>query len=117
MGRVLLLSLLLVGSGAAAQTPGAPPASKHLRLPPVEGVAKRLPKAFDLAPTLRYDGETDCRAYRVRISAQSPVAPAPSQAPPRAAKPAERLDGCAIMRRETTDPFTRPGRADPDGMI
>lgn len=108
MGRVLLLSLLLVGSGAAAQTSGAPPASKHLRPPPIEGVAKRLPKAFDLAPALRYDENTDCRAYVVKIAVQT------SQPP---AKPDERIDGCFIMRRDTADPFGRPAQPDPDRRI
>ena len=116
MGRVILLSLLLVGSGAAAQAPGAPPTSKHLRLPPIEGVTKPLPKAFDLAPVLRFDGDTDCGAYAVKISAQAPPPPAAAP-PPSTAKPAERLDGCFIMRRETTDPFERPARVDPDRMI
>lgn len=97
MRRVLPIFLLLVGASAAAQAPDAPKTSKHFRLPPVEGVDRRLPKEFDGAPVLRFDGQTDCRGFVTRVALQSYPAASP-------AKLDERYDGCAVIRRETAHP-------------
>lgn len=96
MRRVLPIFVLLVSASAAAQTPDARKPSKHLRLPPVEGVERRLPKEFDPAPVLRFDRQADCRSFVLRIAVQTP--------PARSATPDERYDGCAVIRRETANP-------------
>jgi hypothetical protein len=90
MHRAQLACLVL--STICAVSP-AVVAAKPLKLPPpAEGMTRHLPRAFDLAPALHYDGDTDCWAWVIDISASD--------------KPRdERRDGCAVIRRETAAPF------------
>lgn len=95
MGGVRLACWLLLCAGAVSPAMAAP---KSLELPPLEGVKRPLPKAFDVAPALRFDGETDCAAWTWKAAAST-------------ATPEGGYDGCAVIRRETaTTPFGPPDR-------
>ena len=96
MRRVSLVCMALLCAGAASPALAAP---KALKVPPaVEGVERPLPKSYDVAPALRFDGQTDCRAWLLETAAGS-------------ASSEERYDGCAVIRRENSNaPFGPPDR-------
>ena len=90
MRRVQLACLLL--SAISAVSPTVVSAKPFKLPPPAEGMARHLPKAFDMAPALRFDGDANCWGSVIETSASD--------------KPAdERRDGCAVIRRETAAPF------------
>lgn len=107
MGRVLLLSMLLVSASAGAQTrmvPHAPPVSKKLQLPPPEGMARhKLPKALDLSLVVRLEGWAGCHDGVEKTAAEAVPATPRKAASPAVAAP--KFDGCMVIRRDTTAPF------------
>ena len=98
MKRVRLVCGLLLCAGVVSPAVAAP---KSLGAPPaIEGVKRPLPKSYDVAPVLRFDGQTDCRAWFIETSAPASGAP-----------PEDSYDGCAVIRRETANaPFGPPDR-------